>query len=204
MFAELPITIADPSVWLSIGQGLLVGAVCLLFGTWLARFVGLLPTDAPAGETLGVGLASGLLVLAAWWAAVASGGRSSFTPVAIGFAIAIGLGVVLRRRAGADGDAGAAGGRMGRRLDRGRRDAAAEPPVAVGRRSVFLVAVALLYGSTLVLSPRDGVQPLEFKDEAYYSVLGADLAETGTETIYSPSGFTEIPGVSGPDLVPLG
>ena len=93
MFAELPITLADGSVWLSIGQGLLFGAVCLLFGIWIARFVGLLSADAPAGETLGVGLASGLLVVAAWWAAVASGGRSSFTPVAVGFAIAIGLAV---------------------------------------------------------------------------------------------------------------
>ena len=45
-----------------------------------------------------VGLASGLLVLAAWWAAIASGGRSSFTPVAVGFAIAIGLAVVRRWR----------------------------------------------------------------------------------------------------------
>ena len=101
LVAELAITLADGSVWVSIGQGLLFGAVCLLFGIWVARFVGLLEADAPAGETLGVGLASGLLVLAAWWAAIASGGRSSFTPVAVGFAIAIGLAVVRRwRRAG--------------------------------------------------------------------------------------------------------
>ena len=63
MFAELPITLADGAVWLSIGQGLLIGAICLLFGVWVARFVGLLGADAPAGEMLGVGLASGLLVL---------------------------------------------------------------------------------------------------------------------------------------------
>ena len=37
------------TVWLSIGQGLLFGAVCLLFGIWIARFVGLLmPTRRPA------------------------------------------------------------------------------------------------------------------------------------------------------------
>ena len=53
-------------------------------------------------------------------------------------------------------------------------------------------------------SPRDGVQPLEFMDEAYYAILGADLAETGTETMYSPSGFTRHPGSAAPDLVPLG
>ena len=101
---EFAITMADGTVWLSIGQGLLVGAVCLLFGIWVARFVGLLPSDAPAGETLAVGLASGLLVLTAWWAAVVSGGRSSFTPVAVGFAIAIGLAVVRRARPAADAE----------------------------------------------------------------------------------------------------
>ena len=129
--------------------------------------------DAPAGETLGVGLASGLLVLASWWAAIASGGRSSFTPVAVGFAVAIGLAVVRR-------DAH-------RRLDpemppRHRMPSAtdaaasiwlaADLVVAILGGAVFVVAVALLYGSTLVPSPRDGVQPLEFMDEAYYSVLG--------------------------------
>src|SRR5258705_13230286 len=96
--AELAITVADGSVWLSIGQGLLFGAVCLLFGVWVARFVGLLRADAPAGETLGVGLASGLLVVAAWWAAIASGGRSSFTPGAVGFGVALGLAVGRRWR----------------------------------------------------------------------------------------------------------
>ncbi len=47
----------------------------------------------------------------------------------------------------------------------------------------------------MVLSPRDGVQPIEFMDTAYYSVLGADLARTGTETIYSPSGFPNLAGL---------
>ena len=61
--------------------------------------------------------------------------------------------------------------------------------------AVFVVAVALLYGSTMAPSPRDGVQPLEFMDEAYYAVLGADLAKTGTESLYSPSGFTAIEGL---------
>ena len=55
--AELPITLADGAVWLSIAQGLLIGAICVLFGVWVARFVGLLGADAPAGEILGVGLA---------------------------------------------------------------------------------------------------------------------------------------------------
>jgi len=99
---EFGITIADGTVWLSIGQGLLFGAVCLVFGIWVARLVGLLESDAPAGETLGVGLASGLLVVASWWAAIASGGRSSFTPVAVGFVIAIALAAFRRERSGAN------------------------------------------------------------------------------------------------------
>ena len=186
MFNEFAITVADSSVWLSIGQGLLFGAVCLLLGIGIARFVGLLSADAPAGETLGVGLASGLLVLAAWWAAIASGGRSSFTPVAVGFAIAIALAVVRRlrtRRACGSADGAS------RPSSPTRPDAAASPSarrrnlvVAVLGGALFVVAVALLYGSTLAPSPRDGVQPVEFKDEAFYSVLGADLATTGTET----------------------
>src|SRR6476661_3260335 len=99
---ELSITLGDGSVWWSIGQGLLFGAVCLVLGVGIARFVGLLTRDAPAGETLGVGLASGLLVLAAWWAAIASGGRSSFTPVAVGFGISIGLAALRHRRGATD------------------------------------------------------------------------------------------------------
>ena len=94
----LAVTIGSGDLWLSIGVALLFGGVSLLFGTWVARTVGLLRSDAPAGETLGVGLASGLLVLAAWWAAIWSSGRSSFTPVAVGFAIALGLAVVHRVR----------------------------------------------------------------------------------------------------------
>jgi hypothetical protein len=186
VFAELGITLSDGSVWLAIGQGLLFGAVCLVVGVWLARLVGLLPPDAPAGETLGVGLAAGLLVLASWWAAVASGGRSSFTPVAIGFTIAIGLAVVRRTRATEDAEPGITELPLPNR--RGLL-------VAVLGGAVFVVVVALLYGSTLVQSPRNGVQPLEVMDEAYYSILGADLATTGTETIYSPSGFTQIDGL---------
>ena len=200
--AELPITLADGSVWLSIGQGLLFGAVCLLFGIWVARFVGLLGADAPAGETLGVGLASGLLVLTSWWAALASGGRSSFTPVAVGFAIAIGLAVVRRwrpveRPTPMDGRTARRRGSVdhtdpGSRSDPGRRR---RHCVRRRRRDPLWRD----HGA----SPRDGVQPLEFMDEAYYAVLGADLARTGTESLYSPSGFPDR-RPAGPDLVPLG
>jgi hypothetical protein len=195
VFSELGITMADGTVWSSIGQGLVFGAICLLFGIWIARFVGLLSADSPAGETLGVGVASGLLVLAAWWAAIASGGRSSFTPVAVGFGIAIAVAVVRWRRS-------AAGAAITTEVSESVADESTSRSmhrrnliVAVLAGGVFIVAVALLYGSTLVQSPRDGVQPLEVMDEAYYSILGADLAKTGTETIYSPSGFAVLDGL---------
>lgn len=194
--AELPITLADGTVWLSIGQGLLVSAICLLFGSWVARFVGLLSAEAPAGETLAVGLASGMLALTAGWAAVASGGRSSFTPVAIGFALSIALAARRRWRRVEDADSLVEGATTGDTVRPAlgtarRRDLV----VAVVGGGIFIVAVALLYGSTLMQSPRDGVQPLEFTDGAFYSVLGSDLANTGTETIYAPSGFDVVDGL---------
>ena len=150
MFAEFPITLADPTVWLSIGQGLLVGArvpAVRRLGGPLRRPAA--RPDAPAGETLGVGLASGLLVLAAWWAAIASGGRSSFTPVAVGFALAIGLAVVRRRRAGGGRDAGPERRSPASRPRRRRRAQRRSLVVAVLGGGVFVVAVALLYGSTM-------------------------------------------------------
>ena len=194
--AELAITMSDREVWVSIGVALLFGGLALLFGIWVARLVGLLRADAPAGETLGVGLASGLLVLAAWWAAIWSGGRSSFTPVAVGFAIALALAVARRARRPEAAD--------DRTSATGDRGVDASAPRWAHRRSlflaalaggVFIAAIAVLYGATMAPSPRDGVQPIEFKDVAFYAILGRDLATTGTETILSPSGFSDIPGL---------
>src|SRR5437870_11458975 len=151
--AEFAITISNGDVWVSIGLALLLGGGCLVFGIWLARTVGLLGSEAPAGETLGVGLASGLMVLAAWWAAIWSGGRSSFTPVAVGFAIAIALGLIHRGRNPASADA------VGSDAADGDGAARASPrPLILTALAggVFVVAVALLYGSTIAPSPRDG------------------------------------------------
>src|SRR4029079_18459342 len=138
-------------------RGLFRGLFGLICGMWFPGFVGPLDGDAPAGETVGVGLTSGLLVLAAWWATGASGGRSSFTPVAIGFAAAIGLAALQRRQSAAQAsrndptqEDGPATFRSARRRDL---------VVAVGGCAIFVVAVALVYGSTLIESPRDGVQP---------------------------------------------
>jgi hypothetical protein len=194
MFSELGITVSDGTVWLSIGQGLLVGAICLFFGVGIARFVGLLDAEAPAGETLGVGLTAGLLVLASSWAAVASGGRSAFTPVGIGFVIAIGLAAFRRLQVTGTEEPSTDAPESVAEPSASRSTLRRVAPAVLGG-AIIVVAVALLYGSTLVQSPRDGLQPLEVMDEAYYSILGRDLAETGTETIYSPSGFDRIEGL---------
>ena len=194
LLAELPITLTDPVVWLSIGEGLLFGGVCLLLGIWVARTVGMLQSGAPAGEILGVGLASGLMVLAAWWAAIRSGGRSSFTPVAVAFAMVLALAVVGRAHRPsverASGEKAMVPEPVPTRRD--RRHSSLLTAVAA---AVFVVAVALLYGATAAPSPRDGVQPVEQLDQVFYAVLGRDLATTGTETTALPSGFPNPPGL---------
>ena len=194
---ELAITASDPHVWVAIALALLLGAVALLFGTWLTRAVGLLDDDAPGGETLGVGLGSGLLVLAAWWAALWSGARSSFTPVAIGFAVALGLALVRRARRRRSGRVPNSGPVQ----SPGPPDATVRPKprrslgLAVLCGGVFVVAVALSYGATVAPSPRAGVQPIEYRDQAFYAVLSQDLATSGTEASLPVSGFPSVPGL---------
>jgi hypothetical protein len=181
--AELMAALADGRVWLSFVVALLLGAVCLALGTWAARRVGLLHRNAPAGETLGVGLGSGLLMFAAWWAAIGSGGRSAFTPIAIAFVLAL---VLAGRRS---------------------RSRVAEAPTHEGRHrfprvgaavaaGAFVLAVGLIYGSTMAPSPRNGQQPVEFTDVAFYSSLALNLNRTGTESTSYPSGFDSIEGLS--------
>lgn len=194
--AEAAITIANPDALLAIGLALLFGACCWAFGAWAARAVGFLRLDAPAGEILGVGLACGLIAAASLWAAVWSGGRSSFTLVAVGFAAAVAFAIARRPRSPwmAEPDSDGANG-----------DRATPSPASRSRSLVltaacagaFIVIIALLYGSTLSPSPRDGVQPIEGTDIAYYAVLGRDLATTGLETNTLPAGFGALEGDSG-------
>ena len=199
LVAELPFTLANGDVWLAIGLALLFGGACLLFGMWLTSTLRLLAPDAPAGERLGVGLACGLIVFAAIWAAVWSGGRSSFTPVAVGFAFAIAMTVFqrVRRRttsasvAETTGPVGAGAALTPTRSERRRSLALA----ALGG-AAFVVVIALLYGSTMALSPRDGVQPMEKTDVAFYAILARGLAATGTEMNTFTSGFSDLPGVT--------
>lgn len=194
LISELAITVSDQQVWLAIALALLVGSGFWLAGAWIARTVGLLDESAPAGETLGVGLASGLIVIAACWATIRSGGRSSFTPVAIGFALSVGLALLGRLQRGT-------GSVVSISAD-SRSDAAARTSGRISWRVViatgvaaalFVAGVGVLYGATMAPSPRNDLQPAEFADEAYYAVLGRDLAITGVETNLSPSGFNASP-----------
>ncbi len=150
------------------------GAGFVLLGVLIARRTGLLDRDGDLAETVGVGLSLGLLAFTAVWASVASGGRSVFVPIALTIVLAI---VVGR-------------GRPTVRLRIDRRSV-----TAGGAAVAFLVAIGLLYATTIAPSPRNGYQPIEFFDVGYYSVLGADLADTGVESIYSPAGFDHIPGL---------
>jgi hypothetical protein len=189
---ELVITLSTAHVHLAIVQAFVVGLLCLILGVWVSRSVGLLEREAPAGETLAVGLATGLLVGATLWAAWASGGRSSYTPSVVGFAVAVVIAITQR-------------GPMttpplsGTHRETAGRTTRWPPPrglwIAVTLAAASVAAIGVLFGSTMVLSPRDGVQPIEFMDTAYYAVLGADLARTGTESIYSPSGFANLAGL---------
>ena len=198
LVSEFAITAGDRHVWLSIGTAFVFGLACLVAGMAVARVIRLLDSGLPAGETVAVGLGTGLVIIAVWWAAILSGGRSSFTPVAIGFALAIALAVIERRRPSPEADPTAgdetAWGSTTDDPHAARASDGRGVVLAVVLSGVFVAVVALLYGATMVQSPRDGVQPLEFLDEAFYSILGADLANTGTETIYSPSGLAPLPG----------
>jgi hypothetical protein len=192
---EAAITIANGNVWLAIGLALLLGGLCLVFGVLVAGRVGLPISEAPVGETLGVGLACGLMVVAAWWAAIRSGGQSSFTPVAIGFALAIGLALLQRVRRPVvptpARDPVEAAAEVPAPARRSRRTGLLSAAIAGG---LFVVVVALIYGSTMTLSPRDGLQPVEKTDVAFYAVLGRGLAATGTESASFTSGFAHLPG----------
>jgi hypothetical protein len=177
--------VSDGRVWLAMIVASVVGSIMLVVGVWIARGVGVLDRDAPDGETLGVGLGVGAILIASAWAAIASGGRSAFTPVAASLAVTIAL--CARRASRVRPRANGVGERRLPRLPVGNRTLVAS--------ALFVAGIGLLYGATIAPSPRDGVQPVEWNDEAFYSILGRDLSTSGTETIYSPSGFDDLPGL---------
>jgi hypothetical protein len=181
---NLGAALADPAVWRALLVAILVGALALLIGRFVAMRVGILDPAAPDAEVLGIGLSTGLLVITALGASIASGGRSAFAPVAA--AILIALALTLR-------PAGAITGAPGQQATRLRRLPLS--PLTISCAIVFVVGIALLFAVTMAPSPRDGVQPVEFMDDAFYSILGRDMVSTGTEAFYAPSGFGPSPGL---------
>ena len=165
--------IGDARVWASLAIALLAVPVLVVIGLPVARRIGLLDAsiDRDRGTTFAVGLSVGLVVVAAAWASLASGFRSVFVPVGIWLLLAFALGR----------------GRASIRLTLDRRSIGAAGAVAA-----FLVVFGLLYAVTLAPSPRDGAQPVEFFDAAFYSALGADLAANGTESLHSPGAVGEM------------
>lgn len=165
---------ADVRVWIALA--LAVGAIAILvpLGVLASRRVGILSAESDRLETFSLGLSVALVAFAAVWAAIASAGASVFAPSAVTVVAAIAI----------------APGRptLRPRLDR--------PSVTAALWVVaFIVAIGFLYAATIAPSPRYGLQPIEFFDTGYYAVLGADLAETGRESIYSPAGFDQVSGV---------
>jgi hypothetical protein len=189
---EFAITVSNAAIWQAMLIALLFAAVSFGVGVLVSRIVGLIRPGASAVETVGVGLAVGLIVLAAWWAALWSGGRSSFTPVAVAFAVAVAIGALSRLR---DRDAPYSGDLTDENgLSHANRSIRSMVAVVLCG-GLFIVAAGLLNASTMAPSPRDGEQPVEFNDEAFYAILGRDLATSGTESNLTASGFSNLPGV---------
>jgi hypothetical protein len=165
--------ISDPGVWWS---WVILTALTLLaagVGAVIGRRVGLIREDASPSEALGLALGIGLLACAVTYATVRSGGTTVYLPAFVGLlaAIAFGRGQVRSE------------GGLGRY---------AAPLAAV---LLSAVAVSILYGITIAPSARNGMQPVEFMDEAFYAALGAEIRASGSETIQALAGLGEIPGL---------
>jgi hypothetical protein len=182
---ELTASLSDGGVWAAILAALFLGLACLVLGSWIARRVGIINLDSPAGETLGVGLGTGLLVVAATWATLGSTGRSCFVPVAVTLVTSGILGVRTSRA-----HAGAASPAIPtRHLPR-------RPIVkAAALGAAFIVSAGLFFGSTVAPSPRGGVQPVAYQDHAYYAALAQGLSRTGAESLWYPSGLDDVQSV---------
>ena len=170
---DLSAYLMDPGAWLSWAVSAILGLACLGVGLGLGRRTGLLRQDASTGENVGIGLGLGLLVVASTYAAWRSGLASAFTPVLIALICAV---VANRRPIW---------------FTRPRRRSIGMGLIC----GAFLAGFGIVYGVTIAPSVRDGVQPMEFMDQAFYSVLGVQLQATGVESVYLPAGFGALPGL---------
>ena len=193
---------------MAIGVALLLAAGCWAFGTWVARTVGLLEVDAPVGREprrRPVPPDSWSLPRGGPRSGRVGGARSPRWPSASRSRSPL---AVVEQSPGANAGRPLPGTRSlsvaltTRRRQCGRPSRRYVIPAVLA--GVFIVAVALFYGSTIALSPRDGVQPIIERDTAYYAILGRDLASTGTETNLGPFRILQTAGLPGSDLVSLG
>lgn len=172
MGANLAAALADPGVWWSVAIACAFGGLAMLLGILVGTRLGLLDDQTRAGERLGLGLGLGLLSIASGYAVVISRGSSSLTPIAVFLLLA-----VLTARGHP-------------RLPRPTRRTLGLAVAA----ACFLAVTALFMAATVAPSPRDGVQPIEFMDEAFYARLSVDLDRTGREWVYAPAGYAEVAG----------
>jgi hypothetical protein len=178
---QLGFTVTSIEVWIAISLAVLATALFTLVGSWVYRRMDLFPRDATVVERTGISLSLGSMILISWYAALASGGGSSFTPVAISFAVIVGLAAIRRRRP--------------QPRDRDPVSATSSPDerkrvIGIAIFAVaFLAITALLYGSTMATRATDDGTPVEFMDTAFYSVLGRDIGINGVENSHSPSGI---------------
>lgn len=162
----------DGGVWFAWLVAVPLAMSAYVVGLVVGVRTGAIDPSCPRTEAAGVALSLGLVILGAGYGAVGSGGASTFT-VCIGV---IALAVLLGRQ----------------RTDLTRVARRSLPIVATG---VFLVPVfGVLFGLTAAPSPRDGAQPVEFMDEAYYAALSLRLQANGIESVYAPAGFDRLPG----------
>jgi len=181
---ELVLSVTSSAVLAAVALSLTVAMVCLAVGLVFGRVTRFISDR----DAIAVELALGTLIVAATWATLRSTGQSSFTIVAVGFVAAFVSGLWRRRAPQTRVDASSTP--SGQVPDPGRRRGLVLGLIAGG---AFLACMGLLYASTIEQRPRDGVQPVEFADHAYYALLGRELSVTGTESMYGPSGFDDIP-----------
>lgn len=172
MAGNLAAALTHPAVWWAIVSALVFGGAALTIGILVGTRLQLLHERSSAGERLGVGLGLGLLSVASAYAFVVSRGSSSLTPIAAFLVLAL----------------VAAKGRPA--IPRPTRRAVVLALAAAG----FVAVAALFMVTTIAPSARDGVQPIEFMDEAFYARLSVEVDRTGREWVYAPSGYMELPG----------
>jgi hypothetical protein len=172
VLVDLHALASDPGMWRSVVAATVVMAVSSAIGLAAGRRVEAIALRTWRPESFAFALGLGVLLLVSGYAAVRSGGASNLTPVfgLLVAAVALGRGKIAPTRPKPSWIALLATG------------------------AAAMSALVLLYGVTTSPSPRAGLQPIEFMDEAYYAVLGAQLHETGLESVYEPAGFGRLVG----------